>query len=141
MKKLTFILSVVLITVILASCSGKERILRHTFDSSENIASHEFQLEELGKDFPANWEGYKFLVMEIRSSTAQRFLLGINTDNGLHEKRTHVFPQAWVRLSIPLEYFREKPQPANDLAATVNKPLTVGFMHIEGGDCRTTNRD
>lgn len=109
------------------------KTLQHSFSSKDNIASIEFPVEDLGQDIPGNWENFKFLVLEMRSSTAQRFLLGIDTDNGLHEKRTHVFPQAWVRLSVPLEYFREKPRPGSDLAATVNKPLTVGFMHIEGG--------
>jgi len=107
--------------------------LQGRFSSKENIASVAFPLKELGTNLPDNWESFRFLVLEIRSSTAQRFLLGIDTNNGLHEKRTHVFPKAWVRLSIQLEYFREKPQPGTDLAATVNKPLTVGFMHIEGG--------
>ena len=83
---------------------------------------------------PDNWEGYNYMVLEIRSSTAQRFLLGIDTDNGLHEKRTHVLPGAWVKLCIPLDYYRQKPTPGGDLAATVNKPQNgVGFQHIEGG--------
>jgi hypothetical protein len=119
--------------LLFSSCVSNQQKLVYTFDSLKNIDSHEFSLGELGKDFPVNWEDYKYLVLEIKSSTAQRFLLGIDADSGLYEKRTHVFPKAWVRLSIPLEYFREKPRPGNGLAATVNKPLTVGFMHIEGG--------
>ncbi len=106
----------------------------HRFDSAKETDFHEFTLDDLGMRYGDNWEGYKYLVLEVRSSTAQRFLLGIDTDNGLHEKRTHVLPEAWVKLCIPLEYYREKPQPGTDLAATVNKPLNgVGFMHIEGG--------
>ena len=97
------------------------------------IVSHEFTLDELGLAGTDDWEGYDYMVLEIRSSTPQRFLLGIDTDNGLHEKRTHVLPKAWVRLCIPLDYYREKPRPSNDLASTVNKPQNgVGFQHIEG---------
>jgi hypothetical protein len=116
------------------SCSGDNSELKHRFDSAKEIDFHEFSLEDLGLGNIDNWDTYQFLVLEIRSSTAQRFLLGIDTDNGLHEKRTHVLPKAWVRLCIPLDYYREKPRPSNDLAATVNKPQNgVGFQHIEGG--------
>jgi hypothetical protein len=115
------------------SCVAVGQSLRHQFGSRESIASAYFPLEQLGPDMPADWEAYEYLVLEIRSSSAQRFLLGIDTDNGLHEKRTHIFPKVWVRLSVPLDYFRSKPEPSRDLAATVNRPLTVGFMHIEGG--------
>lgn len=128
MKSLSLLLCSILL---IYSCSN---VATHTFDSAKNIDSHEFSLKEIGVTGIDDWEDYDYMVLEIKSSTAQRFLLGIDTDNGLHEKRTHVLPGAWVRLCIPLDYYREKPQPSNDLAATVNKPQNgVGFQHIEGG--------
>ena len=130
MERRILVLSI-LAVLALGSCRS-EKSLSHTFESGRSVDSHEFTLRELG-DLPTDWEAYNYLVLEIRSSTAQRFLLGIDTDNGLHEKRTHLMPQAWLRLSLPLEYYREKPRPSTDLAATVNKPLGVGFQHIEGG--------
>ena len=118
--------------ILLCSCS--DGVLKHTFNSAKDTDFYEFSIKDLGLDGVDNWEDYQYMVLEIKSSTAQRFLLGIDTDNGLHEKRTHVLPQAWVKLCIPLEYYREKPKPSNDLAATVNKPQNgVGFQHIEGG--------
>lgn len=129
MKKGLFI---ILALSILCSCGKTE--LKHRFDSTKDIDSYEFQIAKLGLGAIDNWEDYQYMVIEIKSSTAQRFLLGIDTDNGLHEKRTHVLPQAWVKLCIPLDYYREKPKPGSDLAATVNKPQNgVGFQHIEGG--------
>ncbi len=129
MKRITLLL---FLTVMLCSCGGDE--LRHTFTSSDGVESHMFPLKRLGIDNQNDWEPYDYMILEIKSSTAQRFLLGIDTDNGLHEKRTHVLPGAWVKLCIPLEYYREKPKPGSDLAATVNKPQNgVGFQHIEGG--------
>jgi hypothetical protein len=106
-------------------------VVSHTFDSSQSIDAFEFTIDEL--NLPSDWEAYDYLVLEIRSSTAQRFLMGIDTDNGLHEKRTHLMPQAWLRVSFPLEYYREKPRPSGSLASTVNKPRGVAFQHIEGG--------
>lgn len=131
-NKPILILAFTFTSLLFFSCNRQQNLV-YTFDSSKSIDSHEFPIKVLGDNIPENWQDFNYLVLEMKSSTAQRFLLGINTDNGLHEKRTHVFPKAWVRLSIPLEYFREKPRPGNGLAATVNKPLTVGFMHIEGG--------
>ena len=127
------LLSLISLALLLVSC-GKGGPVSHTFPTSDNIEFHEFSLSELGLKGVDNWEDYQYMVLEIKSSTAQRFLLGIDTDNGLHEKRTHVLPKVWVRLCIPLEYYREKPKPAGSLAATVNKPQNgVGFQHIEGG--------
>lgn len=129
MKKL---ICYALLAAALCSCAGNG--MKHRFNSAKNIDSHEFSLKQLGLDGVSDWEDYQYMVIEMRSSTAQRFLLGIDTDNGLHEKRTHVLPGAWVKLCIPLEYYREKPKPSTDLAATVNKPQNgVGFQHIEGG--------
>ena len=123
-----------LLLTLLLGCNGPGKTVSYTFDSSKSIDFHEFSLAELGMKGVDNWEGYDYMVLEIRSSTAQRFLLGIDAGSGLHEKRTHVLPGVWVRLCIPLEYYREKPKPAGDLAATVNKPQNgVGFQHIEGG--------
>lgn len=133
MNRQIFALTFLLGSLLLFSCSDKQKNLVHTFDSTESIDAHLFPLADLGEDMPDDWEAYEYIVLEMRSSTAQRFLLGIDTDNGLHEKRTHVFPRAWVRLCIPLGHWREKPRPSNSLAATVNKPLTIGFQHIEGG--------
>lgn len=130
MKKTIILLTAAI--AILSSCG--RGYPAHRFDSSKETDFHEFTLGELGLEGVDDWEGYRYMVLEIRSSTAQRFLLGIDTDNGLHEKRTHVLPGAWVRLCIPLDYYREKPKPSNDLAATVNKPMNgVGFQHVEGG--------
>lgn len=127
---------VVLLTLVAAmalSCGGSG-VAKYTFDSSKSIDSHEFSLSELGLKDVNDWNERQYMVLEIKSSTAQRFLLGIDTDNGLHEKRTHVLPGVWVRLCIPLDYYRQKPTPSSDLAATVNKPQNgVGFQHIEGG--------
>ncbi len=131
MKKLSLFL---LVSALMCACSSGDKVLKHTFKSTEHIAFHEFPLNQLGIDNLSDWEAYDYMVLEIKSSTAQRFLLGIDTDNGLHEKRTHILPGAWVKLCIPLEYYREKPKPGSDLAATVNKPQNgVGFQHIEGG--------
>ena len=130
MKNIKFVLFA-LFFLGLVSCQN-DKPLSHTFDSSKSIDSHEFSLKALNIAAD-NWESYNYLVLEVRSSTAQRFLLGIHTDNGLHEKRTHFMPQAWIQISLPLDFFREKPRPSTDLAATVNKPMRVGFQHIEGG--------
>lgn len=113
---------------------GLDSTYKYTFQSEGvKVSSVLIPLDKLNKELPTDWEDYEYMVLEMRTSTAQRFLLGIETDSQVYEKRMHLMPQAWVRVSIPLTYYREKPKPGADLAATVNKPLKVGFMHIEGG--------
>ncbi|MBQ5996805.1 MAG: hypothetical protein IJL64_02925, partial [Bacteroidales bacterium] len=57
--------------------------------SDGHIASVQIPLKRLNKDLPEDWEPYDYMVLEMRTSTAQRFLLGIETDSAIHEKRTH----------------------------------------------------
>ena len=39
------------------------------------VSEHKWALKELNPDLPSDWSTFKFLVMEVKASTAQRFLL------------------------------------------------------------------
>ena len=45
-------------------------------------AEQKWALKELNPDLPADWSGYKFLVLEVRTTTPQRFELKIHTATG-----------------------------------------------------------
>src|SRR5271157_6419250 len=61
--------------------------LVHEFPVSE----HKFALKDLNPDLPSDWSSYKFLVMEMKSSTPQRFLLRLYTADGMRAMRIHQF--------------------------------------------------
>ena len=56
------------------------------------ISAHEWTLAQLNPALPSDWDGYDFLVLELRTSSSQRFELGLRTPHGLISKKVHPFP-------------------------------------------------
>jgi hypothetical protein len=102
-----------------------------TFD--RDVSTTQWSLAEIDATLPADWSDAEFLVIEFRSSTSQRFELGLVSDEGDVSKRIHPFPAVWVRASIPLRYFRQGLGDADELASTVNQPRNSYWINIEAG--------
>ncbi|HEV7609389.1 MAG TPA: hypothetical protein VGO61_18765 [Steroidobacteraceae bacterium] len=100
---------------------------------SRDVSSAQWPLAELDPQLPTDWSDAEFLVIEFRSSTSQRFELGLISDEGTVSKRIHPFPNVWVRASIPLRFYRQDLGDAGDLAATVNQPRNSYWINIEAG--------
>jgi len=102
-----------------------------TFFHEWPVSEHRWTLKEL--DLPSDWSKYQFLVMELKSSTSQRFLLRLYTAGGMRALRFHQFGGGvWVRAAIPLAYFRSQSQEGQDLAAVFNKPRNPFWMAVVG---------
>jgi len=103
--------------------------LVHEFPVSE----HQWALKDLNPDLPSDWSSYKFLVMELKSSTSQRFLLRLYTADGMRALRFHQFGGGvWIRAAVPLSYFQSQSQEGQDLAAVFNKPRNPFWMAVVG---------
>src|ERR1035438_7277043 len=67
------------------------------------VSEHKWPLKDLNPDLPSDWSSYKFLVIEVKSSTAQRLLLRLYTDDGMLAMRFHQFGGGvWIRAAVPL---------------------------------------
>jgi hypothetical protein len=109
-----------------------------TFD--QPVSTHEWSLNEINPDLPADWTGYNFLVVEFRATSSQRFELGLQMSPKSVSKRIHPYPGVWVRAAIPLQFYRQGLGNGSDLAATVNQPRNSYWINIEaGGFGPTTN--
>jgi len=85
-----------------------------------------------GKDFPADWTGYSHLVMEMRTSTPQRFGLWVYTADGPRRIEFQPLGQnAWFRASVPLSYLRAQVS-GNDLAASTNRRSESFWISVWG---------
>ena len=103
--------------------------LMHEFPVSE----HKWALKDLNPDLPSDWSSYKFLVMEVKSSTPQRFLLRLYTADGMRALRFHQFGGGvWIRAAVPLAYFQSQSQEGQDLAAVFNKSRNPFWMAVVG---------
>ena len=106
--------------------------IRATFAGAQQ--SYHWTLEDLGADLPSDWSEYTHLVLEFRASHSQRFGLGLETDHGRITKRVAPLSGVWVRASVPLQFFREPPGSAIDLAATYNQPRGSYWINLAAAD-------
>ena len=100
------------------------------FDSSKTMSSYTWALKDVAPDLPSDWSDYNYLVLEMKASSPQRFSFGPVTSGGLLPKNIQPFMGAWLRFTIPLDYFRELPTSAIDMAATYNKARKLGQINI-----------
>src|ERR1035438_9387174 len=79
-----------------------------------------FPLKDLNPDMPSDWSGYNYLVIEMRTSTPQRFSIWANTANGNRRSMFQPFGQGvWLRASVPLRYFQGRDQSGFDLPSNL----------------------
>ncbi len=117
----------------LLQCAPRPSVHQVAFESSKEVSGRKFALKDIQPGLPTDWEGYKYVVLEYKISTAQRFQLGFTTDWGYNELRIMSYvPNAWNRLAIPLKYFTELPDAAVDLAATFNHARYTGWINLGG---------
>jgi hypothetical protein len=74
---------------------------------TSEVSTTQWPLANIDPQLPSDWTDVEFLVIEFRSSTSQRFELGLISDEGNVSKRIHPFENVWVRASIPLRFFRQ----------------------------------
>lgn len=86
----------VLAMSLFARCKPAEQTFKVQFDSTKEVSGKKFALKDINPELPADWDGYKFVVLEYKITTAQRFQLGFTTDNGYNELRIMSYvPNAW----------------------------------------------
>ncbi len=83
-------------------------------------------------NLPADWSDFTHLVMEMRTSSPQRFGLWIYTAEGLRRVEIQPFGEnVWLRASIPLEHLKAMATGA-DLAAANNRRTNSFWMSVWG---------
>jgi len=100
---------------------------------ASDVATVQWSLADLDPGLPANWKDFEFLVVEFRSSSSQRFELGLIGETETVSKRIHPLANVWVRASIPLRFYRQGLGDADELASTVNQPRNSYWVNIEAG--------
>ena len=96
-------------------------------------ALQKFDLKDLGPDFPSDWSAYEYLVLEIRTSTPQRFHLIIQDKTGVRRLILQPFGQnVWLRAAVPLKFFKGRDQSGFDLASANNRPWHSYWLSVWG---------
>jgi hypothetical protein len=130
-----FISLIILSGFILLSCSKGPVVL--TFKESKTVPGTKIALTRFDKNFPKDWTGKKFMVLEMKCSTSQRVYVGLTTATGYNELRIIFYGiGGWIRTAIPLEYFSKPPAGAQDLAATYNHKRPMSYINLDRGTRR-----
>ena len=133
MKKLLFCTSsILLIGMFLVSCSRKPVVL--TFEEDKTVPGTKVAFTDFDKNFPTDWNNYKYLVLDMKCSTSQRVYVGVTTETGYNELRIIFYGIGGrIRTAIPLEYFSEPAAGAHDLAATYNHKRPLAYINLDRG--------
>jgi hypothetical protein len=97
-------------------------------------------MKELGLDSPADLSPFSHLVMEMRMSSPQRLLLWAYTTHGVRNMSMIGFGQkAWLRASVPLQYFIGRDKNGFDLASATNRRTNSSWYSVWGpwGDLKS----
>jgi len=108
--------------------SGVRRLVFTGVKSEQKLS-----LKDLGAEMPSDWSPYQYLVLELRTSTPQRFSLWVHTANGDRRIMLQPFGQnVWLRASVPLRYLQGRDQSGFDLASTINRRTDSFWMSVWG---------
>ena len=127
-SKFTKAITLFCFAAFLAACTKAP--LKMVFSSADDVSVFNWKLDDFSPSLPDDWTDYNYLVLEMRTSSPQRFLTGPITSDGPVAKSIQPFPGAWLRFCIPLEFYRELPPSAVDMAATYNKARPLGQINI-----------
>jgi hypothetical protein len=119
--------------VALASVLGAATAAPQKVTFASEVSTAQWSLADLDPQLPSAWTEFQFLVLEFRSTTSQRFELGLVGDEGSVSRRIHPFANVWVRASIPLRFYRDGLGDADELASTVNQPRNSYWINLEAG--------
>lgn len=127
------ILSFAIVATLLLGLTSCEKKFKVTFDPKHEVSGAKFAVRDINPELPDNWDGYNFVVLEFKVSTAQRFHVGFTTDWGYSELRVMSYvPGQWNKLAIPLKFYTQLPGANIDLAATFNQPRHTGWINLGG---------
>lgn len=112
----------------------KDNMFKIQFDSNKTVSGEKFAIQDINPRLETDWSDYNFVLLEMKISTPQRFQVGFTTDSGYNDLRVMSYvPGGWIKLAIPLRFYRQLPDAANDIAGTMNQPRYSGWFNL-GGD-------
>jgi len=90
-------------------------------------------IKDLDLDSPADLSAYSHLVMEMRVSSSQRMGLWAYTTRGPRSMGLIAFGQnAWLRASVPLQFFVGQDSKGYDLASAGNRRTHSCWFSVWG---------
>lgn len=128
------ILNVLIAATLLASgCSrvNKQQVEKFVGTFSE----YRWAIHDLNPALPPDWSSFRYLTLDINSSTTHRFELSLYDTGGVRRLEILPFQNVWIRASIPLVHFQKMNTEGMDQASIWKRPRTgcwIGFTGVVG---------
>jgi hypothetical protein len=120
-----------IVTLFALGAIASAQTRRLAFEGTQAI--QKYGLRDLGPDFPSDWSGFEYLVLEMRTSTPQRFHLIIQDKTGVRRLGFQPVGQnVWFRAAVPLKLFEGRDQSGFDLASATNRPFHSYWLSVWG---------
>jgi len=125
MKKIFTLSTGTLVLVVqLLAFSGTinaQKVIKLTFDGT--LSEHKLVVRDLDPVLQSDWTSYTHLVMEMRTSSSQRFSIWLYRADGTPVRiMFHPYGQnVWLKASLPVAYFVSKDRSGMDLASANNR--------------------
>ena len=100
------------------------------------LCERRLTLGDIDPSMPSDWTGYTHLVMEMRTSTPQRFALWVYTADGPRRIEIQPFGQnVWLRASVPLQVF-QRHGPIRHRSGVYEQPPDQFILDVDLGAVR-----
>lgn len=121
-----------LLFLLVSTFTHAQKSRKLTFDGV--LSEHKLLLKEVDSSMPSDWSAYTHLVMEVRTSSPQRFSLWVYRGDGAPIRiMLQPFGQnVWLRASVPLQYLKGMDKSGHDLASTNNRRTNSFWMSVWG---------
>ena len=120
-----------LLSILVFGAIANAQTKRLAFEGTQPV--QKFDLKDLGPDFPSDWSAFEYLVIEMRTSTPQRFHLIVQDKTGPRRLGFQPFGQnVWFRAAVPLRFFKGRDQSGFDLASATNRPFHSYWLSVWG---------
>jgi hypothetical protein len=110
-----------------------------TYDGT--LCEYKLAIKDIYPALPSDWTTYSHLVMEIRTTSPQRFSVWLYRTNGTPIRLMfQPFGQnVWFRASLPIQYFVGMDKAGNDLASANNRRTNAFWFSTRGpfGDVKS----
>jgi hypothetical protein len=118
--------------IFFSAATNAQEVRKLTFDGS--LSEIKLVVKDLNPALPSDWTGYTHLVMEMRTSSPQRFSLWLYRSDGAPGRiKIQPFGQnIWFRACVPIKYFLSMDKTGTDLASATNRRTNSFWYSIAG---------
>jgi hypothetical protein len=118
--------------ILLSTISNAQEVRKLAFNGS--LSEFKIPIKDLNPAMPSDWSGYTYLVMDMRTTSPQRFSLWLYRSDGTPGRiKIQPFGQnIWFRACVPVKYFLSMDKTGTDLASATNRRTNSFWYSIAG---------